>query len=268
MKGKQLTKEEFIERFWDKVDKTGDCWEWTGSRNASGYGQFNNKPFGTSAAHRISFLLSVGEILPGNVICHRCDNPPCVNPDHLFQGTHADNMQDAINKGRLVGPFGDRVSKKTEKKRGVIDKLKEEIKEQAHKIIELEARKITTKTKTVIVKEKCKCYKPEPQLNQPFTKIDKIKLAKSDKDKLELFDLQSDIIKDIIKDGPYENSIILNEAQTNMFNKNMVYTLEHAILDIISHNYKENDIKCKLRFAMLQLQKIRSEFYNKYGKFK
>lgn len=76
------------------------CWEWIGSVNINGYGQFSfdGKP---TRAHRASYLLFRGEIQANMDVCHRCDNRICVNPDHLFVGTRSDNMRDCVNKGRL-----------------------------------------------------------------------------------------------------------------------------------------------------------------------
>ena len=91
------------ERFWSKVDKSGDCWEWTAHRTPLGYGRFNTGDDFIEGAHRMAWRLSNGPIPAGTEICHHCDNPPCVNPEHLFLGSHADNMGDAARKKRLPG---------------------------------------------------------------------------------------------------------------------------------------------------------------------
>lgn len=90
-----------LELFWQKVDKTEDCWEWTASKNKQGYGIFGHQGQ-TWLAHRLSYKLS--NMLPDGVkVLHRCDNPPCVNPDHLFLGTQKDNIKDMAAKGRHAG---------------------------------------------------------------------------------------------------------------------------------------------------------------------
>lgn len=97
------------ERFWQKVNKSGGCWVWTASTNGRGYGKFWNGER-IVAAHRFSFELS-GEPIPrGAFVLHRCDNPGCVRPDHLFLGTQAENIQDMINKQRhgYTGSPGER----------------------------------------------------------------------------------------------------------------------------------------------------------------
>lgn len=100
------------ERFWKHVNKQGtivredlgNCWEWTGQSHEKGYGWMefalkNPKKF-VVRAHRLVWILIYGEIPDGVHVLHRCDNPPCVRPEHLFLGDDDDNCQDAIRKGR------------------------------------------------------------------------------------------------------------------------------------------------------------------------
>jgi hypothetical protein len=80
--------------------KPSECWPWKGGMNNKGYGKF--KFLGkTVSAHRIAFLFEYG-YLPKkpHEVCHTCDNPPCCNPTHLFEGTRSDNMRDCVKKGR------------------------------------------------------------------------------------------------------------------------------------------------------------------------
>jgi hypothetical protein len=102
-----LVNERFVERFWSKVDRKGDgCWEWNRYRKPNGYGQFTLVKGRFVGAHTVSFALTNGPIAAGQVICHHCDNPPCVRPDHLFAGTQSDNAHDMFTKGRTVRSSG------------------------------------------------------------------------------------------------------------------------------------------------------------------
>ena len=86
-----------IEIFWSNVDKTGSCWNWMGYKNAQGYGSF--RWIGGRRAHRCSYYIETG-VITNKLVCHRCDNPSCVRPDHLFIGTYKDNSNDMVFKGR------------------------------------------------------------------------------------------------------------------------------------------------------------------------
>jgi hypothetical protein len=93
-------------RFWAKARKSADpdgCWAWTAARNPLGYGEFRAKTdrrAGMDLAHRVAYELTYGPIPLGMQVCHRCDNPSCVRPDHLFLGSNADNVADRQAKGR------------------------------------------------------------------------------------------------------------------------------------------------------------------------
>jgi hypothetical protein len=85
--------------FWNLVRKSKRCWLWTGVVDRDGYGIYRMRGH-QSRAHRFSWVFANGAIPPGLWVLHKCDNPSCVRPDHLFLGTHRDNMDDMIAKGR------------------------------------------------------------------------------------------------------------------------------------------------------------------------
>ena len=98
----ELTNQQ-INNFWKKVEKTERCWNWTAAKNEKGYGFFGiiGK---TDRSHRISWVLNNGQIPDNLFVCHKCDNPKCVNPAHLFLGTNKDNVDDMVAKQRNSKP--------------------------------------------------------------------------------------------------------------------------------------------------------------------
>lgn len=87
-----------LERFWNKVDKDGDCWEWTAYKHKDrGMFRVGNRMYN---APRVSYTIANGNFSSNLYVLHTCDNPSCVNPEHLFIGTQDDNMKDMVSKGR------------------------------------------------------------------------------------------------------------------------------------------------------------------------
>jgi len=89
-------------RFWSFVNKTDGCWIWTGSTNKKGYGQMSQGKRGLRPlhVHRVSWEIHNGQIPDDQCVLHRCDNPACVRPDHLFLGTEKENTRDMMSKER------------------------------------------------------------------------------------------------------------------------------------------------------------------------
>lgn len=97
------------DRFWPKVDRRSpdECWLWTGAHHPAGYGRIGIGGSGSrmAPATHVAWMLCNGTpVPPGMLVCHHCDNPPCVNPAHLFIGTPKDNQQDMSRKGRAKAP--------------------------------------------------------------------------------------------------------------------------------------------------------------------
>ncbi len=111
---RMVNSEADLKRFWSKVSKENEwlagCWEWTASLNTHGYGQFVLHPYLRRipfSAHRVSYFLAHKK-LPQNIqVCHHCDNRKCCNPQHLFLGTHQDNVDDCVRKGRQTRTRGE-----------------------------------------------------------------------------------------------------------------------------------------------------------------
>lgn len=87
------------ERFWERLDRSGECWTWSGAATPYGYGKTTWRGVHVYA-HRLAFELANGAVPEGMFVCHRCDNPTCCRPDHLFLGTPSDNVADRDEKGR------------------------------------------------------------------------------------------------------------------------------------------------------------------------
>lgn len=92
---------DFVDRFWGKTEEMPNgCLRWTSVVDRSGYGRVYTRRTTTFAAHRLAWILTYGPIPQGMCVLHRCDNPPCINPAHLFLGTDKDNAMDRDGKGR------------------------------------------------------------------------------------------------------------------------------------------------------------------------
>lgn len=102
----ERTEKSFTDKFWNLVKIVdGKCWKWVGAKAKKGYGFINHKGK-KYLAHRVVWQLSNGEIEEGMCVCHKCDNPECCNPDHLFLGTPFDNARDRVKKNRSAVRHG------------------------------------------------------------------------------------------------------------------------------------------------------------------
>jgi hypothetical protein len=101
LRRQERKKESIANRLYKNIYKNplNGCWEWTDSKSKQGHGRigYRDKVYLT---HRLSYEISIGEIPDGKNVCHKCDNPPCINPEHLFVGTQKDNISDMVSKGR------------------------------------------------------------------------------------------------------------------------------------------------------------------------
>jgi HNH endonuclease len=95
-------KDKYIKSFWKKVENTGEdsCWKWKGYKNRQGYGRIGIATSQCVNAHRVSWVIHNGQIPNGMFVCHKCDNPECTNPRHLFIGSRQDNTNDMMIKKR------------------------------------------------------------------------------------------------------------------------------------------------------------------------
>ncbi len=114
---------EDIDRFFSKIPsivENNECWEWQGTLHKSGYAIFS-VGYRNFYAHRVSYCIATGTDPQNMDVCHSCDNPKCVNPNHLFLGSHLDNMRDCFKKGRMVSFKGSKNGTSKLKEVQVID---------------------------------------------------------------------------------------------------------------------------------------------------
>jgi DNA-binding XRE family transcriptional regulator len=97
---RQYTRKPLAERFWSHVDTTGDCWLWTGHRNAQGYGQITLEKGKYARSNRLAYELAYGTIPDGMLVRHSCDQPACCRPEHLVLGDNQANMDDMTARDR------------------------------------------------------------------------------------------------------------------------------------------------------------------------
>lgn len=102
MMGKRSSFERIPRDFWAKADKSGSCWVWTGCVGSDGYGHVRHNG-SVQAAHRVAFEIASGR-RPSAHVLHSCDNPLCINPEHLTEGTHAQNMRECADRKRNTAP--------------------------------------------------------------------------------------------------------------------------------------------------------------------